>query len=298
MAHDHDHHSEGNLKVAFMLNAAFTVFEVAGGIWTNSIAILTDALHDAGDSLSLGLAWYFERISHRGSTARHSYGFRRYRLLGGLITGLSLIFGMAFILWHAIGRLLSPESVKAPGMILLAVVGIAFNGAALLRVKTGASLTERLVSWHLIEDILGWVAVLVGAAIMCVWNLPALDPILSIMISAFVLWNVGRNLKQVVGVFLQTTPDSFDPTKFESAVAGIAGVVSSHHTHTWSLDGESHILTMHLVMAPDTDREGILAAKQLVRELLDPAGFKHVTIDVELEGEKCLSDSHPTVPEP
>jgi cobalt-zinc-cadmium efflux system protein len=290
MAHDHDHRSEANLKIAFLLNAAFTVIEVAGGIWTNSIAILTDALHDAGDSLSLGLAWYFERISHRGRTPLHSYGFRRYRLLGGLITGLTLIFGMAFILWHAFGRLLSPEPVNAPGMILLGVVGIVFNGAALLRVKTGASLTERLVSWHLIEDILGWLAVLVGAAAMNIWDLPILDPILSIMISAFVLWNVGRNLKQVMGVFLQTTPASFDLNGFEREIASIDGVVSSHHTHTWSLDGESHILTMHLVMAAGTDREAILAAKRQVRELLDPGGFKHVTIDVELEGEKCLAN--------
>ena len=209
MAHDHDHRSEGNLKVAFLLNAAFTVIEVAGRIWTNRIAILTDALHDAGDSLSLGLAWYFERISHRRSTELHSYGFRRYRLRGGLITGLTLIFGMAFILWHAIARLLAPAPVNAHGMILLGVVGIGFNGAALLRLKSGASLTERLVSWHLIEDILGWLAVLVGAAVMSIWDLPVLDPILSILISAFVLWNVGRNLKQVMGVFLQTTPDSF-----------------------------------------------------------------------------------------
>lgn len=285
----HDHASTGNLKVAFFLNLAFTVIEILGGLWTNSIAILTDALHDAGDSASLGLAWYFDRLSRRGRTSTHSYGFRRYRLLGGLITGLVLIVGLTFVLWHAIGRLMSPEPVNAPGMLALAVVGILFNGAAVLRVKKGSSLTEKVVSWHLIEDTLGWVAVLIGAAVMSLWELPIIDPILSIGISVFVLWNVGRSLRKVMAVFLQTTPGSFDLTDFENDVRKIPNVLSSHHSHSWSLDGESHVLTTHIVMASGVRRAEILAAKKQIRVLLDEHAFEHVTIDVELEGEDCAS---------
>lgn len=258
-------------------------------MWTNSIAILSDTVHDFGDSLSLGLAWYFDKRSQRGRTAEQTYGYKRYRLLGGLITGLVLVAGIGFILWKAIGRLMSPEAVNAPGMIALAVSGILFNGAAVMRVKNGSSLTEKVVSWHLLEDTLGWIAVLVGAGVMAVWDVPIIDPILSIGIALFVLWNVGRNLKNVMQVFLQRAPESFDVEEFAQQVRQFPKVKDTHHIHVWSLDGESHVLSMHLQMASDASRDEILAAKQKVREALDEEEFEHVTIDVELAGEDCAS---------
>jgi len=287
MAHDHSHDSAGNLKVAFFLNLGFTIVEIIGGIFTNSIAILSDALHDAGDTASLGLAWYFDKLSEKDSNSVHTYGYKRFRLLGGLITGLVLIVGLVFILWNAIGRLMSPEPVNAPGMMALAIIGILVNGAAVLRVKKGSSLTEKVVSWHLLEDTLGWAAVLIGAGIMSVWDLPIIDPILSIGISLFVLWNVAQNLKNVVKVFLQATPDSFNLEDFESSVGQIPKVLSTHHTHGWSLDGESHVLSTHLVMTSNSTRQDITAAKAKVRDLLDRHEFEHLTIEIELDGESC-----------
>ncbi len=287
--HHHDHGSESNLKVAFFLNFGFTIIEIIGGLWTNSIAILSDALHDAGDTASLGLAWYFERLSKRGRTAWHTYGYKRFRLLGGLITGLVLMVGLGFILWHAIGRLISPEPVNAPGMMILAVIGILVNGAAVLRVRKGSSLSEKVVSWHLLEDTLGWAAVLVGAGIMAIWNVPIIDPLLSIGISLFVLWNVGRNLVNVTNVFLQRAPESFDIDAFESRVIAMPKVEGLHHVHIWSLDGESHVLTAHVVMRPDASRREILEIKRRIRKGLDSRDFEHVTIDVELRGEACLA---------
>ena len=285
----HDHGSAGNLKVAFFLNLSFTILEIIGGLWTNSIAILTDAVHDSGDCASLGLAWYFDKLSQRGRTPEHTYGYKRFRLLGGLITGVVLVAGIVFILWKAISRLMSPEAVNAPGMILLAVIGIVFNGAAVLRVKKGSSLTEKVVTWHLLEDTLGWGAVLIGAGIMAIWDLPIIDPILSIGISLFVLWNVGWNLKNVMKVFLQITPESFDLEAFQRDAAALPKVVSTHHTHGWSLDGESHVLSTHLVMTADTTREEMVESKRRMRAMLDRHEFEHVTIDVELEGEECAS---------
>ncbi|MDB4623850.1 cation diffusion facilitator family transporter [Akkermansiaceae bacterium] len=288
MSHNHHHSSSDNLKVAFFLNLVFTIIEIFGGIFTNSIAILTDALHDAGDTASLGLAWYFEKLSGRGPNHKHTYGYVRFRLLGGLITGIVLIAGLSFIFWNAIGRLMAPEPVNAPGMMALAVLGILVNGAAVLRVKKGSSLTEKVVSWHLIEDTLGWAAVLIGAGIMFVWDLPIIDPILSIGISLFVLWNVGRNLKKVTLVFLQTTPDTFDFASLEEAIRSLPGVTSTHHSHSWSLDGESHVFTTHLIMQRESSRDDIVQVKSIVSNLLSEHGFTHVTIEVELEGESCL----------
>lgn len=277
----------GNLKIAFFLNFIFTIIEIIGGLWTNSIAILTDAIHDAGDTVSLGLAWYFEKVSKRDRTPQHTFGFTRYRLLGGLITGIVLVGGLSFVLWHSVGRLFAPQEVDAPGMMVLAVVGILFNGAAVLRVRKGSSLTEKIVSWHLLEDVLGWVAVLLGAAIMSIWDLPIIDPILSILIALFVLWNVLKSLKDVAEVFLQMTPGSFNSEKFEQSVRAIKGVSDTHHLHVWSLDGEHHVLSAHVVMAEAVGREEILEVKARIRDLLDPADFSHLTIEFELPGEPC-----------
>ncbi len=292
MSANHDHGSESNLKVAFFLNLGFTLLEIVGGLWTNSIAILTDALHDAGDTASLGLAWYFERLSEKGRTPKHTYGYKRYRLLGGLVTGLVLIAGLGFILWKAFARLMDPEPVNAPGMMALAVVGIAVNGYAVIRTRKGSSLTEKVVSWHLLEDTLGWGAVLIGAGAMAVWDLPIIDPILSIVISLFVLWNVGRNLKNVAKVFLQTTPQSFDLTAFEAAVTDLPLVREIHHAHVWSLDGESHVLTAHIVMDTSSTRAQIRETKERVGRLVDDEDFAHITIEVEIAGDPCLNDTH------
>lgn len=287
--HHHQHTSASNLKVAFLLNLGFTVIEIIGGLWTNSIAILTDALHDGGDCASLGLAWYFDMLSQRGRTPEHTYGYKRYRLLGGLITGLVLIGGIGFIVWNAVARLMSPEPVNAPGMMVLAVVGILVNGAAVWRVKKGSSLTEQVVSWHLLEDTLGWGAVLVGAGVMAIWEMPIIDPLLSIGISLFVLWNIARNLSKVIKVFLQKVPETFDIAEFENTARSIYKVRDTHHVHVWSLDGESHVVSLHLLMAGDSNREEVTNAKRMVRDSLDPEKFTHVTIDVELEGEECTS---------
>ncbi len=289
-SHDHHHHeprSRGNLKTAFFLNLGFTMLEIAGGFWTNSIAILTDSVHDLGDSLSLGLAWYFDRLSDRERTDRHTYGYRRFRLLGGLVTAVTLMVGLGFVLYQAIGRLADPEPVRAPGMLALAIVGVAFNGAAVLRLRSGTSLTEKLVSWHLLEDTLGWIAVLVGAGVMMIWDLPIIDPILSIGISLIVLWNVGRNLRKVFAVLMQTAPDEFDVNDFERRVLALEGIESLHHLHSWSIDGESHVLSAHLVLATDVNDDRLAAIKEQVRDLLDPEVFEHVTLETERAPDTC-----------
>ncbi|TFZ04595.1 cation transporter [Ramlibacter rhizophilus] len=283
----HVHGGGGNLAVAFALNLAFTLIEFAGGLWTNSIAILSDAVHDLGDSISLGLAWHFDRVARKGRTPRNTYGYRRYALLGGLITAFVLVIGISFVLWNAAGRLFDPQPVNAQGMMVLAVLGVAFNGAAVLRVRKGSSLTERVVSWHLLEDTLGWVAVLVGAGVMSVWNLPIIDPLLSIGISLFVLFNVARTLRQFFWVFLQRAPAGFDVEEFEREARLIPGVAEARHTHSWSIDGQSHVLTTHLAMKPDASPEQISGAKAATRALLDAEAFEHVTIEIDAAGEEA-----------
>jgi cobalt-zinc-cadmium efflux system protein len=268
----------------------FAIIEVAGGRWTNSVAILTDAVHDAGDCLSLGLAWYLQRLAQKRSDARFTYGYRRLSALGALTTGLVLLVAIGFVVRETIERLQHPRPVVAWGVVALAVVGILFNGAAAWRLRSGTSLNERMAGWHLLEDTLGWAAVFAGGLVMAVWDMPVIDPVLSLGIALFVSWNVARNLRKVGLVFLQAAPPGFDPADLDRRLTEIPGVAGSHHTHTWTLDGERHVFSTHLVMRPDSDRAAVVAAKRQVHELLRGQDFEHITVEVELEGESCAAD--------
>jgi cobalt-zinc-cadmium efflux system protein len=290
--HHHHHHSHAarNLGIAFALNLIFTLIEIGGGVWTNSIAILSDALHDAGDCFSLGLAWYLQRLSNKAPDALFTYGYRRFSSLGALITSVVLILGLGFVGYSAATRLFEPQEVKVPGMLAIAVLGIAMNGFAAWVLSGGKSLNEKVAIWHLLEDTLGWAAVLIGGVVMLVWDLPIIDPLLAIGISAFILWNVFLNLRTVSLVFLQSAPHGFDREAFEKNLLAIAGVVSAHHTHTWTLDGEHHVFSTHLVMTAESHRDAIMQAKRQVHELLRSQHFLHITVEVELEGEACAAD--------
>ena len=292
-AHGHGHDAGVNLGTAFLLNLVFTGIEIAGGLWTNSIAILSDALHDAGDCLSLALAWYLHRLAARAADAKFTYGYRRFSTLGALVTGVVLAVGLGFVGVQALQRLQHPESVYAPGMLGLAVLGMAFNGLAAWKLRHSHSLNEKVASWHLVEDTLGWVAVFIGSGIMAVWDVPIIDPLLSLGISVFVLWNVSRNLKQVALVFLQRAPAGFEAATFEKEMLGCRGVRGVHHTQTWTVDGEIHALSTHLVMVPGSSRDEIVEAKRQVHHLLRPQQFEHITVEVELEGEVCVMDGEP-----
>lgn len=293
MPHDHHHHHDDaarNLLAAFLLNLTFTGIEVAGGFWTNSVAILSDAVHDSGDCLALGLAWYLQRLAQRRPDARFTYGYRRWSSLGALITGVVLIAGLTFIGWEAAERLRSPQPVRAPGVVALAVIGVLFNGAAAWRLSGGHSLNEQMARWHLLEDTFGWVAVLVGGVAMSLWDVPLLDPLLALLIAAVVLWNVAWNLRKVAHIFLQGAPPGFDPAAFEKLLAELPLVVGSHHTNTWTLDGERHVFSTHLVLQPTATRDDIVAAKTRVHEMLREHHFEHITVDVELTGERCAAE--------
>ncbi|HMN25434.1 MAG TPA: cation diffusion facilitator family transporter, partial [Ignavibacteriaceae bacterium] len=249
MSHNHIHtnsNSIKNFKVVFFLNFGFTLFEIVGGIYTNSIAIISDALHDLGDSISIGLAWFLEKYSHKKSDHKFTYGYGRFSLLGALINAIVLIIGSTFVLATAIPRLIKPEVANAEGMIVFAIIGVIVNGAAVLKLKGEESMNARVMMLHLIEDVLGWIAILAVAITLLFWQNYILDAILSIIITIYILYNVVINLKKTITLFLQATPDNVNIEFLDNKLKSIDKVISSHHTHVWSLDGANHILTTHL----------------------------------------------------
>ncbi|MDN7125840.1 cation transporter [Pseudidiomarina sp. 1APR75-33.1] len=288
--HDHDHAKDmpsSRLGWAFFLNFGFTIIEFIGGVLTNSTAILADAVHDLGDTLSLGLAWLLNKFGNKQPTHQFTYGYQRLNLVGALINAMVLIAGSAWVLVTAVPRLWDPQMPMADGMIALAVLGIAVNGFAAYKLSKGKTLNERVINWHLLEDVLGWVAVLiVGVALLFV-DWPILDPLLSIAFTLFILINVARNLWATLRLFVQATPDQETYRNVAETLQALPEIADVHHLHFWSLDGESHVLTAHLVLARNLSAEESGELKQQIDEALLKYELSHTTIELEHPDEVC-----------
>jgi cobalt-zinc-cadmium efflux system protein len=284
MSHDHSHeHGQGNIKLAFFLNFGFTILEFFGGMYVNSVAIISDALHDLGDSISLGISWFLDHKSKEGANSSFTFGYTRFSLLGALINSLVLIAGSIFVINEAVARILSPEHTDAQGMLLFAIIGVSVNGYAAWKVSHGKTLNERVISWHLLEDVLGWAAVLVVSIVLLFKDIHYLDPALSLFITAYVLWNVVKRLKETLHIFLQGTPEEVSIDELREKFLEQDIVSDTNHLHLWSLDGEKHVFTAHLILKNVQSYSEILQAKKMIREILKPYNFSHSTIEVELD---------------
>ncbi len=298
-SHDHTGHSHGHvheagakaLGLAFFINLAFTLVEVVGGWWTGSIAVLTDAFHDAGDCLVLGTAWYLQRVAMRGRDAHYSYGYGRYSMLGGWLTSVVLIAGAIGMLVISVPRLWAPSTPNTVGMIGIAVFGLAMNGFAAWKLHGGGTLNERGAYLHLLEDVLGWAAVLLGGIIIHYTDWAIVDPLLSVAISCFILYNAVGTLRQGTGILMQEIPAQLDMQAVRSTLMAIPHVTDLHDQHTWTLDGSFIIHTVHLVVA-DVDLKAVLEAKAAARNALQQMGIHHATIELEWAEEHCGLQHH------
>jgi cobalt-zinc-cadmium efflux system protein len=289
MAHDHHHHDHaaGNIVMAFFLNLIFAIIELAGGLITNSVAILSDALHDFGDSISLGVAWYLQRLSNKKGDENYSYGYKRFSLLGAIFISVVLLVGSIFVIQASVGRLIHPEASNAKGMLFLALLGIAVNGAAIFRLKEGKSLNEKAVMLHFMEDVLGWITVLIVSVVMLFVDIPVLDPILSLGISAWVLTNVYKNLKASFKILMQQIPEGVDEPHLLEQIKQINKVQDLHDIHLWTIDGEKHVITLHVVTCCKISVEEMSVIKNEIRALCKQFGIYHATIEFETEMEQC-----------
>jgi cobalt-zinc-cadmium efflux system protein len=277
----HGEEAQRNIVTAFVLNLLFAVVELIGGLWTNSVAILSDALHDFGDSVSLGVAWALQKKSNQGRDTKFSYGYKRFSLLGSVFLSGVLLVSSIFIISEAVGRLFDPQEVYARGMFWLSIVGIVINGAAVLRLRKGHTLNERAVFLHMMEDILGWVAVLVASIVMMFASVPILDPILSLGITAWVLWNVWGNLRDTFRILLQAIPKGIDADELVAEILQVKGVESIHDLHVWSQDGVTHVMTLHAVTAEGITPEQSHLLIEAVRATGHRHKIDHVTVEIE-----------------
>ncbi len=292
--HHHHHGAAERLGIAFALNLGFTLVEFVGAYLTGSTAIAADAVHDLGDSLSLGFALVMQRVAGRRPSRAYTYGLRRLSLVGALVNVVVLLVGSVLVLVESVPRLWDPPSPDARGMLLLAVFGVLINGAAVLRLREGATLNERVVSWHLLEDVLGWVAVLVVSVVMLVADVPILDPLLSVAIALWIGINAWRNVWRTVDLFLQAVPEGVDLEELEARARAVEGARDLRHVHVWSLEGEHHVLTAQLLVDAEDLREA-LQIRDAVREALRAAGVEHVTLELAIDPDcpwaRCVPES-------
>lgn len=279
--HKHNH-KESNIKIVILLNVTFTIIELIGGLWTNSLAILSDALHDFGDSLALITSWLGERFSQKPADKKKTYGYKRYSLFSALFAATVLVTGSLFILGETLPRLNNPEHVDSTGMMGLAVLGIFFNGLAFFRLKKGQSLNEKVLSWHLMEDVLGWVVILIGSIIIYFWDNHYIDPIMTIGFTLFILWGVVKNIREAFNILLQGVPASIDIDELKKDICTIKGVEDIHDIHIWSLEGETHLMTAHIVI----DAFDNIETKKIrsnIDQALTKFKIRHSTIEFELQ---------------
>ena len=274
--------SEKNIFIAFILNLAFSVFEFIGGIFTGSVAIVSDAIHDFGDAAGIGISYFLEKKSKKQPDEKHTYGYARYSVIGSLITTFILLFGSVTVIYNAINRLINPSEINYNGMIIFAVVGVCVNFCAAYFTRDGDSLNQKAVNLHMLEDVLGWTVVLIGAIIMRFTDWSFIDPVMSVGVSLFIFINAVRNLKEAIDLFLEKTPHGIDIKEIAEHISEIDGVIGVHHIHIWSMDGQSNYATMHVVTNSDSHK-----IKETIREELLEHGINHATLELETEDERC-----------
>ncbi|XFA99482.1 cation diffusion facilitator family transporter [Candidatus Izemoplasma sp. B36] len=282
--------SEKRMFLSFILNFVFTIIEFIGGLITNSVALLSDSVHDLGDSISIGIAIYLEKKSKKKPDEKYTYGYRRFSLLGALISSIILLIGSGVIIFEAINRLINPELINTELIIYFAIFGVVVNGLAAFNTSKGKSLNEKAITLHMFEDVLGWFALLVASIIMHYTDILILDALLSLAFTIFIIFHALRNLKQVFNVFLEASPKDIDIDQIIKELETVNHVVKIHHFHVWSLEGSYSLCTLHAVIKDSTINTEIIKVQNRLIEILKSKSIKHVTIQLEFESYKCIDN--------
>ncbi len=280
--HSHSHGqnaSERRLWWSLTVLAVFTAFEAIGGLWSHSIALLAEAAHMLADCGSLILAVLAIRVSRRPARPDRTYGHRRYQPLAAYTNGLLLLGITVGVVVEATRRLMSVPEVDGAVMMGVAFAGGIANFVAFLILSGGSSLNERGARAHVLSDLLGSVAAVIGAGIILYFHWYPADPLLSLAVSVLILrsgWQLTRDSAQVL---LEGTPPGFDAAAVERELAGLPNVRSVHHIHAWSLTGETPIVTLHADCDDEADRQVVL--ETVTRTLRRRFGVEHVTVQIE-----------------
>jgi len=280
--HDFEYHKAAeNISFAFLLNVIFMVVVGIGAIYTNSMAILADLLHGLSDTIALGFSWFFQRFSEKEADEKFNYGYRRFSLLGAIITSSIVIIGSFSILVEAVSRLFAPVEPYAFGMVLVAIFAIFLKTLSVLKMRGAKTLNERVVSIHLIGDLMGWVALLIVGAILIFYNIPILDVLLSIAITIWMIYNLAKTLFYSFKILLLQAPKHINQNKLKRDILSVEGIDDIVKFYLWSLDNQKNILTIKINLNNDlkvSDTENI---KKNINNLCSLHGVEDITIEFD-----------------
>lgn len=271
---------DNSTRTAFFLNLAFTVLEIIGGLISGSIAILADSLHDLADSISLGAGWYFENKSKKGTTDKYTYGYGRFSLLGAMINAITLLLGSIYIIYASINRIINPQMPDVYWMLGISVLGIALNGIGVLRLKSGKSMNKQVMTIHLLEDALGWVAVLIGSIIMLFYKIPVIDPILAIVINLTVLIFTFSKLIQALKIMLQKVPENVNIPELRQKILCLDNVQKVTELKVWSLTKEKVVVTVQVEVAEMNDVVELEKVKKQIIDVFQDLKTESLNIDI------------------
>lgn len=270
--------SSRNMTIAFLLNFSFAIIEFIFGLLFHSSAVLADAIHDTGDALAIGLSTFFEKISTRKEDRNYTLGYKRYSLLGALLTSVILLVGSTLVIVENVPKLLAPEKVNYDGMLILGIVAIAVNIAASRVVSHGHSHNESILSLHFLEDILGWLAVVGVSIILRFTDWYFLDPLLSLVIAGFILSKALPKFWENIQIFLDHVPSDVDLSQLYQEIAVLENVRAITQLNVWTTDGLEKYAMLHICL----ENPNLLAETQIVlRQKLLVYGISKVTIQTD-----------------
>lgn len=275
------------MRLVLLVNAFFTVFEAIFGLALNSAAIFSDAIHDSGDVLSIGIAWFFEKLSTKKANDMYSYGYWRFSLLGGLVTAIVLLVGSLIIIVTSLPKVIHPEVVNVTGMFWVSIFAILVNGYCTYLLMRGESSNENLLNIHSWEDVLGWLAILIMSIVLKFSNWYFLDPLLSIGISVWIIKHTLPEILKISKIFLQAVPDDIDIKELRYALLDLPEVDGISHLHIWSIDGQRHMASV-MVATCRLSVEAQSQLKQEIRDIVVAYHIVHITIDVVVDPDHMI----------
>ena len=270
--------SKTSIWLAFFLNLSYAIVEfIAGGIF-GSNAVLADSVHDLGDAIAIGISAFLETISNREEDNRYTLGYKRFSLLGALVTSIILMIGSLLVILENVTKILNPQPVNDEGILWLGIIAITINVLASLVVGKGKTKNESILSLHFLEDTLGWLAVILMAIVLRFTNWYILDPLLSLVISFFILSKALPRFWSTLKIFLDAVPEGVETGDLEKDLEDLNNVKSVNQISIWSMDGLENNAIIHLCLE---DWEKMTETKNQVRQLLEERGIQNITIEVD-----------------
>lgn len=294
--HHHAHNLSGpKLLIVTLLNFLITLVEFAGGIFSNSLSLMSDAVHNLGDTSAVLFAYIAAKISSRKSDLNHTFGYKRVEIITALFNAVILIAICLFLLKEAYVRFVHPESVNGGIMVLVAVVGLIANAVSviLLHNNKKGSMNVRAAYLHLLGDTLSSVAVVAGGVAIRFWHVTWLDPAITVVVSVYIIYHTWGIVRESVGILMQSVPVGIDVPKLKKEIERIPGVEDLHHIHVWALSESQVHFESHIRVGDNMNMEQAMHIRNAVENLLHDNGIIHTTLQIDYgncSGEICVCD--------